>query len=79
MGLFTAYPHSDLPSYNDRENHSEMQKAIYSSRLSIVFAYLGIVNFWNETFQTIQTMRGLSLFRNTFSNEVVCPTQPEII
>ena len=63
--FFTAYPHSDLPSYNDRENHSEMQKAIYASRLSTLFAHLGIVNFWNETFQTMQTMRGLSLFRNT--------------
>jgi len=77
--FFTAYPHSDLPSYNDRENHSEMQKAIYSSRLSTLFAHLGIVNFWNETLQTMMTMRGLSLFRNNFSNEVVCPTQPEII
>lgn len=77
--FFSAYPHSDLPSYNERENHSEMQKAIYASRLSILFAHLGIVNFWNETFQTMQTMRGLSLFRNTFSNEVICPTQPEII
>ncbi|MFN8007563.1 MAG: discoidin domain-containing protein [Terriglobia bacterium] len=77
--FFTAYPNSDLPSYNDREFHSEMQKAIYGSRLSTLFAHLGIVNFWNETFQTMQTMRGLSLFRNTFSNEVICPTQPEVI
>jgi len=76
--FFTAYPHSDLRGYVEREKHSEMQKAIYSSRLSIIFAYLGIVNLWNETFQTMQTMRGLSLFRNTFSNEMICPTQPEV-
>jgi hypothetical protein len=25
----------------------------------------------------MQTMRGLSLFRNTWPNEVICPTQPE--
>jgi hypothetical protein len=77
--FFTAYPHSDLPGYSDHERHSEMQKAIYASRLNTLFAHLGIVSFWNETFQTMQTMRGLSLFRNTFSNEVTCPTQPEII
>ncbi len=76
---FTAYPHSDLPGYVNREKHSEMQKAIYASRLSITFAHLGVINLWNETFQTMQTMRGLSLFRNTFSGEVICPTQPEVI
>ncbi|MSO22287.1 MAG: hypothetical protein EXQ58_03340 [Acidobacteria bacterium] len=42
-----------------------------------MFAHLGIVSLWNETFQTMQTMRGLSLFRNSFSNEVISPTQPE--
>ena len=47
--------------------------------MSIMFANLGITNFWNETFQTMQTMRGLSLFRNQFSNEVTCPTQPEVV
>lgn len=44
-----------------------------------MYANLGIANFWNETFQTMQTFRGLSLFRNQFSNEVVCPTQPEVV
>jgi hypothetical protein len=75
---FTAYPPSDLPGYSDRDTPSEIQKAIYSARLSITFAHFNIVNLWNETFQTQQTMRGLSLFRNTtFSNEVINPTQPE--
>ncbi len=74
---FTAYPPSDLPGYVDREIPSEIQKAIYPTRLSITFAHLNIVNLWNETFQTQQTMRGPSLFRNTFSNEVISPTQPE--
>jgi hypothetical protein len=74
---FTAYPPSDLPGYVDRETHSEIQKAIYAARLSTTFAHFNIVNLWNETFQTQQTMRGLSLFRNTFANEVMDPTQPE--
>jgi hypothetical protein len=47
--------------------------------MSIMFANLGIANFWNETFQTMETFRGLSLFRNQFSNEVICPTQPEVV
>ena len=59
----------------DPKGHSEMQKAIYAARLGIVFAHLSIVNLWNETFQTM--MGDLSLFRNTFSNEVINPTQPE--
>jgi hypothetical protein len=59
--------------------HSELQKAIYAARLSITFANLGIVGFWNETFQTMQTYWALSLFRNNFSNEVICPTQPETV
>jgi hypothetical protein len=74
---FTAYPPSDLPGYVDRETHSEIQKAIYAARLSTTFAHFDIVNLWNETFQTQQTMRGLSLFRNTFANEVMDPTRPE--
>ncbi len=74
---FTAYPPSDLPGYVDRETHSEIQKAIYATRLSTTFAHFNIVNLWNETFQTQQTMRGLSLFRNTFPNGVMDPTQPE--
>jgi hypothetical protein len=59
--------------------HSEIQKAVYAARLSITFADLGIVNFWNETFQTMQTHWALSLLRNTFSNEVICPPQPEAV
>jgi len=75
--FFSAYPPSDLPGYVNREAHSEMQKAIYSARLATTFAHLNIINLWNETFQTMETMRGLSLLRNTFPNEVICPTQPE--
>jgi hypothetical protein len=74
---FCAYPVSDVEDYWNMPAYSELEKAIYSTRMSIMFANLGIPNFWNETFQTMQTMRGLSLFRNQFSNEVVCPTQPE--
>jgi hypothetical protein len=76
--FFTAYPPSDLPGYVGRDTPTEIQKAIYSARLSILFAHYNIVNLWNETFQTQQTMRGLSLLRNTtFSNEIINPTQPE--
>jgi hypothetical protein len=74
---FSAYPPSDVSYYVHKEAHSEMQKAIYTARLATTFAHLDIVSFWNETFQTMQTMRGLSLFRNTWPNEVICPTQPE--
>ena len=70
------YPSADLEK---AEVHSEIQKAIYAARLSITFARLGIANFWNETFQTMQTRWALSLFRNNFSNEVICPTQPEAV
>ncbi len=76
---FCAYPVSDIEDYWNIPAYSELAKAVYSARLSIMFANLGITNFWNETFQTMQTMRGLSLFRNQFSNEVVCPTQPEVV
>jgi len=75
--FFTAYPPSDLPGYVERTTHTEIQKAIYAARLATTYAHLGIINLWNETFQTMQTMRGLSLFRNTWPNEVICPTQPE--
>jgi len=74
---FSAYPVSDIEDYWNIPAYSELEKAMYSTRMSIMFANLGIANFWNETFQTMQTMRGLSLFRNQFSNEVICPTQPE--
>ncbi|MDD5220320.1 MAG: hypothetical protein PHV11_07125, partial [Candidatus Bipolaricaulis sp.] len=76
---FCAYPVADIENYWAIPAYSEIEKAIYSTRISIMLANLGIANFWNETFQTMQTMRGLSLFRNQFSNEVVCPTQPEVI
>lgn len=76
---FTAYPVSDIEHYFKIPAYSELEKAVYSARMSIMFANLGIANFWNETFQTMETFRGLSLFRNQFSNEVVCPTQPEVI
>lgn len=76
---FCAYPVADIENYWAIPAYSEIEKAIYSTRISIMLANLGITNFWNETFQTMQTMRGLSLFRNQFSNEVVCPTQPEVI
>jgi hypothetical protein len=74
---FTAYPASDLRGYVKKEAHAEMQKAIYTARVATMFAHLDIVSLWNETFQTMQTMRGLSLFRNTWPGEVICPTQPE--
>jgi len=74
---FATYPPSDVPYYVQREAHSEMQKAIYTARIATTFAHLDIVSLWNETFQTMRTMRGLSLFRNTWPNEVICPTQPE--
>ena len=77
--FFAAYPPSDIDGYVEREVHGEIQKAIYAARLGVMFAHLGLVNLWNETFQTMQTMRGLSLFRNQFSNEVICPTQPEAV
>jgi len=76
---FCAYPVSDIEDYWNIPAYSELEKAIYSARMSIMYANLGIINFWNETFQTMQTMRGLSLFRNQFSNEVICPTQPEVV
>lgn len=76
---FCAYPVSDIEHYFKIPAYSEIEKAIYSARMSIMFANLGIANFWNETFQTMETFRGLSLFRNQFSNEVVCPTQPEVV
>ncbi len=76
---FCAYPVSDVENYWAIPAYSELEKAIYSIRISIMLANLGITNFWNETFQTMQTMRGLSLFRNQFSNEVICPTQPEVV
>jgi hypothetical protein len=66
-----------LRGYVNKEAHIEMQKAIYTARLATTFAHFDIVSLWNETFQTMQTMRGLSLFRNTWPNEVICPTQPE--
>ncbi len=75
--FFAPYPPSDISFYVRSEVHSEIQKAIYAARLGIMFANLGIVNLWNETFQTMQTVRALSLFRNQFSNEVIMPTQPE--
>ena len=74
---FAAYPSSDLRGYVKKEVHTEMQKAIYTARVATMFAHLDIVSLWNETFQTMQTMRGLSLFRNTWPGEVICPTQPE--
>lgn len=77
--FFSEYPPSDLPDSYNLVVHSEIQKAIYGAQLSIRFAHLGIVNLWNETFQTMVTSRGLSLFRNTVSGEVICPTQPEPI
>jgi hypothetical protein len=68
----SRYPPFDL----DEPAHSEMQKAVYASRVAITYAHLGIINLWNETFQT-RRKQGLSLFRNTVSGEVICPTQPE--
>jgi hypothetical protein len=76
---FCAYPVSDIEDYWNIPAYSEFAKGVYSTRMSIMFAQLGIPNFWNETFQTMETFRGLSLFRNQFSNEVICPTQPEVV
>src|SRR5512139_318336 len=76
---FCAYPVADIEHYFEIPAYSELEKGIYSARMSIMYANLGIANFWNETFQTMQTFRGLSLFRNQFSNEVICPTQPEVV
>ncbi len=70
------YPSPDLDKI---EVHSEIQKAIYAARLSITFAHLGIVNFWNETFRTMQTEWSIGLLRNGFSNEVICSPQPEAV
>ena len=76
---FCAYPVANIEEYWNMPAYSEFAKGVYSTRMSIMFAHLGITNFWNETFQTMQTFRGLSLFRNQFSNEAICPTQPEVV
>ncbi len=72
---YAPYPAVDW----DFDEHTEIQKAIYAARLTTKFANLGIISLWNETFQTGQTYGAISLFRNGFSDEVICPTQPETV
>jgi hypothetical protein len=76
--MATEWLYSDPYPAEDFPGHSEIQKAVYGSRLSIEFAALGITNFWNETFQTM-SMSSIGLLRNAFSNEVISPTQPEAV
>ncbi len=69
------------PPHADRDLQvSEMQKAKYAARLTVTHVALDIVSFWNETFQTQMGARyEVSLLRNTFSADPICPTQPQPI
>jgi len=56
---------------------TEMQKAKYTSRLTITHLAADVYSFWCELFRQQSPQLSLGLFRNTFSASPLSPTQPE--
>jgi len=72
--MFAPYP---TPHEYEGQVYSELVKAKYSVRFAIMNVGLNIIPFWNETWNNHHIDRDVELFRNTFSMEPLCPTQPQ--
>ena len=63
----------DIPDFKITEIH----KAKYAARLTIIHNVLDVYSYWNELFQQQMTEWGIGLLRNGFSSSPITPTQPE--